>query len=220
MNGIADGVRQVRESSVNQVDDVEHVLVTSGTGGPTGGPLARVDPMTGARGLSRRMSCSCRAPLVGNPTEKLRQHLHVDIECSIGPDRSAVPGSQWELVLNGNGSDQSVVHGPTGNVELRKATQQVLGKRRTEKTRRRKVSGEDLSDGARGSAKWRWQATENGERLECGVAGEPDTSATHGVDGRLVILVIEEDQSHGDAGVNQHVRGRHRWSESRSALTM
>jgi acetyl-CoA acetyltransferase len=35
MNGIAEGVRQVRGSSVNQVDDVEHVLVTGGTGVPT-----------------------------------------------------------------------------------------------------------------------------------------------------------------------------------------
>jgi acetyl-CoA acetyltransferase len=42
MNGIAEGVRQVRVrqvrgSSVNQVDDVEHVIVTAGTGVPTSG---------------------------------------------------------------------------------------------------------------------------------------------------------------------------------------
>jgi acetyl-CoA acetyltransferase len=37
MNGIAEGVRQVRSESVNQVDDVEHVLVTAGTGVPTSG---------------------------------------------------------------------------------------------------------------------------------------------------------------------------------------
>src|SRR4029450_5179016 len=35
MNGIAEGVRQVRGTSVNQVDDGEHVLVTAGTRGPT-----------------------------------------------------------------------------------------------------------------------------------------------------------------------------------------
>ncbi len=35
MNGIAEGVRQVRGSAVNQVDGVEHVLVTGGTGVPT-----------------------------------------------------------------------------------------------------------------------------------------------------------------------------------------
>ena len=35
MNGIAEGVRQVRKQSVNQVDNVEHVLVTGGTGVPT-----------------------------------------------------------------------------------------------------------------------------------------------------------------------------------------
>ena len=35
MNGITEGVRQVRGTSYNQVDDVEHVLVTSGTGVPT-----------------------------------------------------------------------------------------------------------------------------------------------------------------------------------------
>jgi acetyl-CoA acetyltransferase len=36
-NGIAEGVRQLRGSSVNQVDGVEHVLVTAGTGVPTSG---------------------------------------------------------------------------------------------------------------------------------------------------------------------------------------
>ncbi len=37
MNGIAEGVRQLRGTSVNQVQDVEHVLVTAGTGVPTSG---------------------------------------------------------------------------------------------------------------------------------------------------------------------------------------
>ena len=37
MNGIAEGVRQLRGSSVNPVQDVEHVLVTAGTGVPTSG---------------------------------------------------------------------------------------------------------------------------------------------------------------------------------------
>jgi len=37
MNGIAEAVRQVRGTSVNQVDSVEHVLVTAGTGVPTSG---------------------------------------------------------------------------------------------------------------------------------------------------------------------------------------
>ena len=37
MNGIAEGVRQVRGESVNQVPDVEHVVVTAGTGVPTSG---------------------------------------------------------------------------------------------------------------------------------------------------------------------------------------
>jgi acetyl-CoA acetyltransferase len=37
MNGIAEGVRQVRGTSVNQVSDVENVLVTAGTGVPTSG---------------------------------------------------------------------------------------------------------------------------------------------------------------------------------------
>ena len=35
MNGISEGVRQIRGTSCNQVDNVEHVLVTSGTGVPT-----------------------------------------------------------------------------------------------------------------------------------------------------------------------------------------
>jgi acetyl-CoA acetyltransferase len=37
MNGIAEAVRQVRGTSVNQVAGVEHVLVTAGTGVPTSG---------------------------------------------------------------------------------------------------------------------------------------------------------------------------------------
>ncbi len=39
MNGIAEGVRQIRGTSVNQVDSVENVLVTAGTGVPTSGGL-------------------------------------------------------------------------------------------------------------------------------------------------------------------------------------
>lgn len=35
MNGIAEGVRQIRGTSVNQVDDAANVLVTAGTGVPT-----------------------------------------------------------------------------------------------------------------------------------------------------------------------------------------
>ncbi len=37
MNGVAEGVRQLRGTSVNPVPDVEHVLVTAGTGVPTSG---------------------------------------------------------------------------------------------------------------------------------------------------------------------------------------
>jgi acetyl-CoA acetyltransferase len=39
MNGIAEAVRQLRGTSVNQVPDVENVLVTAGTGVPTSGLL-------------------------------------------------------------------------------------------------------------------------------------------------------------------------------------
>ena len=35
MNGIAEAVRQVRGSAVNQIDGVENVLVTAGTAVPT-----------------------------------------------------------------------------------------------------------------------------------------------------------------------------------------
>ena len=43
MNGIAEGVRQVRGTSVNQVEGVEHVLVTAGTGVPTSALVLGVD---------------------------------------------------------------------------------------------------------------------------------------------------------------------------------
>lgn len=42
MNGIAEAVRQIRGSSVNQVDSVENVLVTAGTGVPTSGLILGV----------------------------------------------------------------------------------------------------------------------------------------------------------------------------------
>ena len=43
MNGVAEGVRQIRGASANQVDDVAHVLVTAGTGVPTSGLILGVD---------------------------------------------------------------------------------------------------------------------------------------------------------------------------------
>ena len=43
MNGVAEAVRQVRGSAVNQVKDVEHVVVTAGTGVPTSGLILSVD---------------------------------------------------------------------------------------------------------------------------------------------------------------------------------
>src|SRR3954469_5510153 len=43
MNGIAEAVRQLRGSSVNQVPDVENVLVTAGTGVPTSGVVLSTD---------------------------------------------------------------------------------------------------------------------------------------------------------------------------------
>jgi len=43
MNGIAEGVRQVRGTAVNPVKDVEHVLVTAGTGVPTSAVILRRD---------------------------------------------------------------------------------------------------------------------------------------------------------------------------------
>jgi acetyl-CoA acetyltransferase len=43
INGIAEGVRQIRGTAVNQVPDVEHVIVTGGTGVPTSGAILRID---------------------------------------------------------------------------------------------------------------------------------------------------------------------------------
>ena len=42
MNGIAEGVRQVRGTAVNQVEGAEHVIVTAGTGVPTSGLILGV----------------------------------------------------------------------------------------------------------------------------------------------------------------------------------
>ena len=43
MNGIAEAVRQIRGTSVNQVEGAEHVLVTAGTGVPTSGTILEID---------------------------------------------------------------------------------------------------------------------------------------------------------------------------------
>jgi acetyl-CoA acetyltransferase len=43
VNGIAEAVRQIRGTAVNQVADVEHVLVTAGTGVPTSGLILGID---------------------------------------------------------------------------------------------------------------------------------------------------------------------------------
>jgi acetyl-CoA acetyltransferase len=43
MNGVAEGVRQVRGTSVNQVEGAEHVLVTGGTGVPTSAVMLGID---------------------------------------------------------------------------------------------------------------------------------------------------------------------------------
>ena len=43
MNGIAEAVRQLRGSSVNQLADARNVLVTAGTGVPTSGLLLSAD---------------------------------------------------------------------------------------------------------------------------------------------------------------------------------
>jgi acetyl-CoA acetyltransferase len=43
MNGIAEGVRQIRGESVNQLDDVHNVLITAGTGVPTSGLILSTD---------------------------------------------------------------------------------------------------------------------------------------------------------------------------------
>jgi acetyl-CoA acetyltransferase len=43
INGVAEGVRQIRGTAVNQVADVSHVLVTAGTGVPTSGAILRTD---------------------------------------------------------------------------------------------------------------------------------------------------------------------------------
>jgi acetyl-CoA acetyltransferase len=44
LNGVAEAVRQVRGTSVNQVPDIENVLVTAGTGVPTSGAILAPAP--------------------------------------------------------------------------------------------------------------------------------------------------------------------------------
>ena len=51
MNNIAEGVRLIRGTSCNQPDGVEHVLVTSGVGVPTGAVILGKMDLTGVEGL-------------------------------------------------------------------------------------------------------------------------------------------------------------------------
>jgi len=44
LNGVAEAVRQVRGSAVNQVPHVENALVTAGTGVPTSGAILAAAP--------------------------------------------------------------------------------------------------------------------------------------------------------------------------------
>jgi len=43
MNGVTEGVRQIRGQSVNQVADCRNVLVTAGTGVPTSGIVLQAE---------------------------------------------------------------------------------------------------------------------------------------------------------------------------------
>jgi len=43
MNGIAEAVRQVRGHAVNQVESLENIVVTAGTGVPTSGLVLSTD---------------------------------------------------------------------------------------------------------------------------------------------------------------------------------
>ena len=43
MNGIAEGVRQVRGTAVNQVEGLDRIVVTAGTGVPTSGLVLSSD---------------------------------------------------------------------------------------------------------------------------------------------------------------------------------
>ena len=73
MNGIAEGVRQVRGTSVNQVPDVDHVLVTAGTGVPTSGLILGRRPLSRARaasGCERHPAVSTRHGAVRRPAQR------------------------------------------------------------------------------------------------------------------------------------------------------
>ena len=65
MNGIAEGVRQVRGTAVNQVDGTEHVLVTAGTMVPTSAARPRCRPVASDRPTARGRRVGLRADREG-----------------------------------------------------------------------------------------------------------------------------------------------------------
>ena len=67
MNGVAEGVRQVRGTSVNQVDGAEHVLVTGGTGVPTSAVMFGVE-QGDAQSLTR---ARCRGEAAGAVVQRV-----------------------------------------------------------------------------------------------------------------------------------------------------
>lgn len=67
MNGITEAVRQVRGTSYNQVEHVEHVLVTSGTGVPTSGLiLAPPDELVMPQSATLPQATDTRELIIGS----------------------------------------------------------------------------------------------------------------------------------------------------------
>jgi cholest-4-en-3-one 26-monooxygenase len=123
MNGIAEGVRQVRGTSVNQVDDVEHVLVTAGTGVPTSGLILTRQIVAEAleapevefvSNVAAELPLIAIAEMLGVPVEDRRKVFDWsnqmvganDPDYSAGPDGGQAAMTELYMYFNELGADR------------------------------------------------------------------------------------------------------------------
>ncbi len=108
-------------------------------------------------------------------------------------------------MLDGRGADERVVHRSAGDAERAQPGQQFGGGVITEKTRRGKVVCYETGDRARTPSCRRWQASEDRECLERGMAGEAECPVANRIDNGVMVLVISHYERNSDAGIDQSV---------------
>lgn len=136
--------------------------------------------------------------------ESVDEH-EFDVEAPIGVHCPSVPGHQRQSIFDGRGADESVIHGSTGDAERAQPGQELDCGLISEKKRRGKVVANETADRAWTSARRRWQPRENREGFERGMPGQAQRPVADRVDNGAMVLVISDDERHGDTGIDQRV---------------